>query len=50
MLAHNAELAEQIVRQHNQAALAAYRRYLAPVEPAAPEHPPALPAPAEPQA
>jgi DNA-binding GntR family transcriptional regulator len=35
MLARNAELAEQVVRQHNQAALAAYRRYLAPVEPAA---------------
>ncbi len=33
MLARNAELAEQVVRQHNQAALAAYRQFLAPPEP-----------------
>ena len=50
MLARNAELAEQIVRQHNQAALAAYRRYLAPVEPAPASSAPAGSTPAEPQA
>lgn len=32
MLAHDVDLAERIVRQHNQAALAAYRQFLAPVE------------------
>jgi DNA-binding GntR family transcriptional regulator len=41
MLARNAPLAEQVVRQHNQAALAAYRQYLAPAEAAETEPAPA---------
>jgi DNA-binding GntR family transcriptional regulator len=39
MLARDADRAEQVVRQHNQAALAAYRQFLAPEAAAAPSRP-----------